>query len=138
MSEHGRSVLVTHADQPIGRRLIKSLYHDDEVARILAVGDGPPPHLFDRFLGGTGGRVSYKRVDLTRHRPVTDLFHSARLREAQVDTVIHLPSHGPPAALDLPIVAGIATRTAEARLVLQHCLELPSICNVIALGSAFV
>jgi nucleoside-diphosphate-sugar epimerase len=133
--EGRRSVLVTHADQPIGRRLVKTLYHDDDVERILAVGEGPPPQSFDRFLGG---RVSYERVDLTRHRPVADLFHSARLREAEVDTVVHLPSHGPPAALDLPIVAGVAHRTAEARLVLQHCLEVLSIRNVIALGSAFV
>ena len=130
-----RSILVTHADEPIGRRLIKTLYHDEDVERILAVGDGPVPSSFDHFLGD---RVSYERVDLTRHRPVADLFHSARLREAEVDTVIHLPSHGPPSALGLPIVAGVAHRTAEARLVLQHCLEVLSISNVVALGSAFV
>ena len=133
-----RNVLVTHADQPIGRRLVKSLYHDDDIDRILALGDGPPPHSFDRFLGGAGERVSYKRIDLTRHRPVTDFFHSALLRAAQVDTVVHLPSHGTPSALDLPIVAGVAQRTAEARLVLQHCLEIASIRQVVALGSAFV
>jgi nucleoside-diphosphate-sugar epimerase len=69
---------------------------------------------------------------------VTDLFHSSAFREAEIDSVVHLPRHGAPASEHAPIVAGIAARTAETRLVLQHCLEVPSIENLVAVGSAFV
>jgi nucleoside-diphosphate-sugar epimerase len=133
-----RSVLVTHADEPLGRRVVKTLYHDPDVEGILAVGNGPAPRAFDRFLAGSEPRVTYARVDLAKHRPATDLFHSARFREARVDTLVHLPRHGAAAASTAPIVSGLAERTAEARLVLQHCLESTTIRNLVALGSAFV
>jgi UDP-glucose 4-epimerase len=133
-----RRVLVTHADEPIGRRTVKTLYHDARVALIFAVGDGPPPRSFDKFLSGSSPRVVYARVDLARHRPVTDLFHSAGFRAAEVDTVVHLPRHGAAASEQAPLVAGLSERTAETRLVLQHCLEAPGIESLVALGSAFV
>ena len=75
-----RNILVTHADAPIGRRLIKALYYDDRVDRILAVGAGPPPNAFDRFLASPDQRVAYARVDLARHRSMYDLFHSTAPR----------------------------------------------------------
>ncbi|MCZ6463964.1 MAG: hypothetical protein O7A09_06460 [Proteobacteria bacterium] len=135
-------MLITHADEPIGRRLTKTLYHDEEVERIVALGQGRPPRSFDSFLSGPGRRLTYARIDLAKHRPVTDLFHSPSLREARIDSVIHLPRHGPPSAPpttgERPLVAGVAERTAEARLVLQHCLESGGIRNLIAVGSAFV
>jgi UDP-glucose 4-epimerase len=133
-----KSVLVTHADEPIGRRIVKSLYHDEGVESIFALGDGPPPRAFDRFLTGSAPRLSYTHVDLAKHRPVSDLFHSSAFREAEPDTVIHVPRHGAAAAGAAPIVAGLAERTAEARLVLQNCLEAASVENLIAIGSAFV
>ncbi len=132
------SVLVTHADEPIGRRIIKCLYHDDRVERIFALGSSPPPRAFDRFLAGAGERMAYARIDLAKHRPVSDLFHSGRFRAAAIDTVVYVPQHGPSAAGGPPIVAGLAERTAEARLILQHSLELDSIRSLIAIGSAFV
>ena len=131
-------VLVTHADEPMGRRIVKTLYHDPDVETIMAVGDGPAPRSFDRFLAGTEPRVVYARVDLAKHRPVSDLFHSARFREAEIDTLIYVPRHGAPAAASAPLVSGLSERTAEARLVLQNCLEVSSIENLVALGSAFV
>jgi len=131
-------VLVTHADEPIGRRIVKTLFHDAEVEHILAVGDGPPPRSFDRFLGGAEPRLGYARADLARHRPMNDLFHSPRFREAEIDTLIHVPRHGAPAGAPAPLVAGVAERTAEARLVLQHCLEATTVQSLVALGSAFV
>jgi UDP-glucose 4-epimerase len=131
-------VLITHADEPLGRRTVKRLYHDPEVEAIVAVGDGPAPRTFDRFLAGSEPRVIYARVDLAKHRPVADLFHSARFREAAIDTVIHLPRHGAPAAETAPLISGLAERTAEARLVLQHCLEANGVRNLVVLGSAFV
>jgi nucleoside-diphosphate-sugar epimerase len=131
-------VLVTHADEPIGRRVVKTLFHDPDVSHVLAVGDGPPPRSFDRFLAGAEPRLAYARADLARHRPMSDLFHSPRFREAEIDTLVHVPRHGAPAGAPAPIVAGVAERTAEARLVLQHCLEATGVRSLVAVGSAFV
>jgi UDP-glucose 4-epimerase len=132
------NVLVTHADEPIGRRIVKLFFHDERVDRIFAVGEGPPPRAFDRFLAGADPRLRYARVDLAKHRPVADLFHSVALRESEIDTVVHVPRHGTPAAASAPIVAGLAERTAETRLVLQHCLESGTVRSLVAIGSAFV
>jgi nucleoside-diphosphate-sugar epimerase len=133
-----RRVLVTHADQPIGRRIVKTLWHDEEVERIVAVGEGAPPHAFDRFLSAPAERLVYVRADLSRHRPAWDLFRSTRVREARVDSVVHVPAHGAAPGATSPLAGGVAGRTAEARLVLQHCLELPPITSLVALGSAYV
>ena len=133
-----KRVLVTHADEPIGRRIVKTLFHDPEIAHVLAVGNGPSPRPFDRFLGGAEPRLSYARADLARHRPVAELFGSPRLREAEIDTIVHVPRHGAPAEASAPLVAGVSERTAEARLVLQHALEATGISSFVAIGSAFV
>ena len=76
------AVLVTHADEPLGRRVVKTLFHDDRIERIFALGGGAAPRGFDRFLAGSPPRVAYARIDLAKHRPMTDFFHSARFREA--------------------------------------------------------
>ena len=131
------SVLVTHADEPIGRRIIKRLYHDERIENIFALGSGPPPRAFDRFLAGAGERMGYARIDLAKHRPVADLFHSGRFRAAAIDTVVYVPRHGSSAG-GPPMIAGLAERTAEARLILQHSLEVASIRSLVAIGSAFV
>ncbi len=133
-----RSILVTHADEPIGRRIVKKLFHDPEVGSVLAVGSGPAPHAFDRFLADAEGRFSYIRSALSRHRPVSELFRSARVRDMQVDTVVHVPAHQPAEGGAQRLLAGVPPRTAEARLVLQHCLASPGIRSLVALGSAFV
>jgi nucleoside-diphosphate-sugar epimerase len=133
-----RNVLVTHADEPIGRRVTKLLVHDEQIQRIVAVGRGRPPRAFDRFLSGPGQRLSYARLDMAKHRSVADFFHSPTLRENPIDAVLYIPRHGPPAEAGRPMLAGVAERTAEARLLLQHCLESPTIRRLVALGSAFV
>ncbi len=137
------NVLITHADEPLGLRVTKTLFPDPRVGRILAAGAGPPPRAFDRFLAGSPPRMSYQRVDLAKHRPVADLFHSALFREAEIDTVVHVPSHGPGAGAAarrsvMPLVSGVPPRTAEARLVLQHALEARSVDSLVVVGSAFV
>ena len=43
----GRRVLVTHADQPIGRCLVKLLFHDGDVDHVLATGHSPSPRSED-------------------------------------------------------------------------------------------
>lgn len=144
MSQSGRNVMITHADEPLGRRLVKRLYFDEAVRNILAVGAGPPPRGFDAFLRGAGGRrperLRYTRVDLTRHRPVRNLFHSDAFRRAHIDAVIHVPAHAVrPIARSAPAgPAHVPARTAEARLLLNHCLEVDSIRQLIAIGSAYV
>ncbi len=131
-------VVVTHADEPIGRRIVKALFHDPDVDSILGLGSGPPPRSFDGFLTGDRPRFSYARLDLAKHRPVTDLFHSGRFRSAEIDTVVYVPRHGAGASANTPLVAGLHERTAESRLLLQHCLETRSIQSLVAIGSAFV
>ncbi len=133
-----KNVLITHADEPMGRRIAKRLFHDEQVGTIFAVGSGPPPRSFDRFLGDADPRMLYARVDLTKHRPVSDLFHSARFRSAAIDTAVHLPRHGAVDEATASAIAGLPQRTAETRLVVQHCLEAPQLQNLIAVGSAFV
>lgn len=134
-----RSVLVTHADEPLGRRVVKTLFHDRRVERIVAVGGAPAPRAFDRFRAGAPPRLRYVRLDLSRHRPVSDFFHSSRLREAAVDTVVHLPLHGAASALEhVPPASWPSPRTAEARLVLHHSLASVSIRRLVAVSSAFV
>ena len=131
-------MLVTHADQPLGRRIVKRLFHDEQVETIVGVGAGPPPRSFDHFLASSTGRMRYARVDLAKHRSVAELFHSATLRSGAVDSVIHVPAHGPSESPGRPVVPGVATRTAEARLILQQCLQTQSIDSLIVLGSAFI
>jgi len=141
MQELQRSVMVTHADEPLGRAIVKRLYFDDAVGHILAVGAGPPPRAFDRYLGAGDGSLRYARADLTRHRPVSDLFHSLTSETSArpaVETVIHVPDHLPGHTTGSRSLARVPDRTAEARLILQHCLEAGPIRHLVALGSAYV
>ena len=132
-----RRVMVTHADEPIGRRIVKALFHDEGVGHVLGVGEGAAPRGFDRFLADPEGRFAYVRSALSRHRPVSDLFGSSRVRDAGIDTVVHVPSHRAGPASATRFLAGLPPRTAEARLLVQHCLETPGIRSLVALGSAF-
>ncbi len=131
-------ILITHADEPIGRRVVKNLYHDQDVDVIYALGTGPPPRQFDAYLANSEPRVTYARLDLAKHRLVNDLFHSAAFRAAEIDTVVYVPRHGPGASAAPPLLGGLAEQTAESRLLLQHCLETRTIQNLVAIGSAFV
>jgi nucleoside-diphosphate-sugar epimerase len=131
-------VLVTHADEPIGRRVVKNLYHDPDVEVIFALGSGPPPRKFDTYLAGSAPQVTYTRLDLAKHRPVHDPPPAALFRAAEIDTVVYVPRHGAGTSVTAPLVGGLAERTAESRLLLQHCLETRTIQNLVAIGSAFV
>lgn len=137
MRHESRSVLVTHADEPLGRRLIKHLYYDESVRHILAIGSGPPPRSLERFLSNAPG-VDYLETDLTRHRNVADLFHGAAVRHHQIDTVVFVPAHDHRDRDGRPRLSNVPDRTTEARLVVQQCLENVAIHQLIALGSAFV
>src|SRR5262249_11985009 len=64
------SVLVTHADLPLGRRVVKVLWHDPAVQRVFALGEGPVPRAFGTYRVGTSPRLVYERIDLARQRTV--------------------------------------------------------------------
>ncbi len=138
MPESLRNVLVTHADQPLGRRLVKRLLYDERVDHVVAIGAGPPPRHFEAALRGPGERLHYLESDLTRHRAAHDVFHSPLVRRLRVSAVIHLPEHASPAPGSRPALAGVPDRVAEARLILQHCLELEHVHQLVAVGSAYV
>jgi hypothetical protein len=131
------NLLVTHSDEPLGRRVVKLLWHDGRVGRIFGLGSGAAPRAFDAFRAGSSPRLAYARIDLAKHRPMSDFFHSKQFREFEIDTVIHVPRHG--VGSEGPPVAGnVSPRAAEARLVLQHTLATASIRSLVAVGSAFV
>jgi nucleoside-diphosphate-sugar epimerase len=131
------NVLVTHADEPLGRRIVKLLWHDAQVGQVFALGSGIAPRAFDTFRGNDPPRFAYARVDLAKHRPMSDFFHSKQFRECEIDTVVYVPQHG--VASEGPPLAGkVSTHAAEARLVLKHALATRSIHSLVAVGSAFV
>lgn len=134
---HGKRIVLTHADSPIGTLLMESLHHDRNVERIVALGAGPPPVAFERYSSSNDRRVTFTQIDLARPRSTTSVFNSSLLKEAQVDSLIYVPAHGGPK--NVPRTAlGEASQTVEARLVLQHALELRGLRTLVGLGSAFV
>lgn len=132
-----KAVLVTHADRPLGRRIVKRLWHEPAIERIVAIGEGPPPRAFDAFRVGEQPRLVYERLDHARQRSVSDWFRSRRLREIAPEAVVYVPRHGV-APEGPPVVARVPARTAEARLILHHAQEHRSVRALVALGSAFV
>jgi nucleoside-diphosphate-sugar epimerase len=130
-------VLVTHADLPLGRRIVKLLWHDPATPRIVALGEGPAPRAFDSFRIGTEPRLIYERLDHARQRSVAELFRSRRLRELEIHSVVYVPRHGA-SPEGPPVIARVPTRTAEARLILHQALEHRGIRTLVALGSALV
>jgi nucleoside-diphosphate-sugar epimerase len=131
------NVLVTHSDEPLGRRIVKLLWHDERTLRIFALGSGAAPRAFDSFRAGGAARFEYARIELSRHRPMSDFFRSKRFREFRIDAVVHVPQHA--VAPEAPPLSGsFSGRAAEARLVLHHALEAQSIRSLVAVGSAFV
>jgi len=131
-------VLVTHADEPIGRGVVKCLARDPRVEAIFAVGRGPTPRAFDALLARGGPDTQYARADLARHRSAIDLFHSQRFRDAAIDSVVQLPPHAADGSREGPSWEGLTEITAETRLVVQLALEARSVKNLVALGSAYV
>ena len=130
-------VLVTHADLPLGRRIVKVLWHDPQVERVVALGEGAVPRAFGAYRVGISPRLVYERIDLARQRAVADFFKSRRLRSLEVDSVVHVPRHGV-APEGPPVLAKVPTRTAEARLVLHYAIESRAVRSLVALSSAFV
>lgn len=132
-----RNVLVTHADLPLGRRIVKVLWHADGIDKIVAVGEGAAPRAFHPYRAGSSPRLVYERLDLARQRSVSDLFRSKRMRASGVNSIVYVPRHGA-GPEGLPVLARVAARTAEARHVLHFATESRAIERLVAIGSAFV
>ena len=132
------SVLVTHADTPVGKSVAESLIRDPNVDAVFAIGKEAPPRRLERYLRGAHARMFYRQIDLCRHRSVSNLFNSEMFRQAGIDTVVYIPCHAVPTSDDAFLHAGLPRRVTETRLILQACLRSELVENVIALGSAYV
>jgi len=127
-----RSVLVTHLDSTVGRRLAKTLYHDPEVSLVFGTGMGPRPSFLDAYRE----KCAYQRLDLAKARHLTSFFRSERFARAQVDAVIHLPFVSEHRGERIP--GNVASLVSETRRLLEECKKHRSIERFVYLSSAFV
>lgn len=127
-----RRVLVTHLDNALGRRLVKALYHDPDVALVLGTGTGPTPS----FLEAYREKCAYQRLDLAKSRHVVSFFHSERFARARLDSVIHLPFVGERDGERIP--GNVPSLVSETRRLLDACKEERQIERFVYLSSAFV
>ena len=131
-----RGVLVTHADTPLGSRVALTLAGHSEARQLLLVGSRTMPRRLECGLGEAARRTTWVRARLSRHHSAAELFRSDSFRRAEIEAVVHVPAHG--AGVGTPGPAGVPARTTEARLVLQHCGDTPSVQRLVAVGSAYV
>lgn len=127
-----RQVLVTHVDSTVGRRLVKMLYHDPDVALVLGVDNGPTPS----FLEAYGSKCVYQRLDLAKARHLLNFFQSERFARARLDSVIHLPFVEERAGERVP--GNLHVLVSETRRLLEHCKREPRIRRLIYLSTSFV
>ena len=127
-----RRVLLTHLDSTVGRRLVKSLYHDPEVGLVLGVGTGPPPSFLDPYRD----KCFYERIDLAKARHLAHFVRSERFLRARLDSVIHLPFTS---ELDSEHIPGnVPTLVSETRRLLEECRKQSAIERFVYLSTAFV
>jgi UDP-glucose 4-epimerase len=127
-----RRVLVTHVDSPVGRRLIKALYHDTDVSLVLGTGTGPTPS----FLEPYRDKCAYQRIDLAKARHIRSFFNSERFARARLDSVIHLSfPHEHPRE---HIPGNVPTLVSETRRLLEECRSRACLHRFVYLSSGFV
>jgi nucleoside-diphosphate-sugar epimerase len=127
-----RRVLVTHVDSAVGRRLVKALYHDPDVALVLGVDTGPRPS----FLEAYRSKCVYQRLDLAKARHLLNFFQSERFDRAGLDSVVHLPFVEDRAGERVP--GNVPVLVSETRRMLQHCRREDRIQRFIYLSTGFV
>jgi UDP-glucose 4-epimerase len=127
-----RRVLVTHVESPVGRRVVKALFHDPDVALVLGVGTEAEPS----FLAPYRGKIAYQRLDLAKARHLQSFLHSERFARARVDSVIHLPFVSERAGERVP--GGVPSLVSETRRLVEECVARPAIERFVYLSSAFV
>ena len=127
-----RRVLVTHIESPVGRRLVKALYHDPDVALVVGIGTEAEP----TFLAPYRGKIAYQRLDLAKARHLQSFLHSERFARARVDSVIHLPF-----AIEQPgerVPGGLPSLVSETRRLVEECVSRPAIERFVYLSTVFV
>jgi UDP-glucose 4-epimerase len=117
-------VLVTGASATLGNALVARLEEDPSVDKILAVSLRP------RSTGGFGDRTEWVGVDLHRSRDLRTLLFG-RVREAGIDTVVHMAEH-PDASDDGRSVH--ALNVDRTRELLHLCQRHPTIERLIYRG----
>jgi nucleoside-diphosphate-sugar epimerase len=127
-----RRVLVTHVESPVGRRVVKALFHDPEVALALGVGTEAEPS----YLAPYRGKVAYQRLDLAKARHLQSFLHSERFARARPDSVIHLPFAEERPGQRVP--GGVHSLVSETRRLVEECAGKSGIERFVYLSSAFV
>jgi nucleoside-diphosphate-sugar epimerase len=127
-----RRVLVTHVESPVGRRVVKALFHDPDVALVLGLGPEPEP----TYLAPYRGKVAYQRLDLAKARHLQSFLHSERFSRARPDSVIHLPFAAERSGERVP--GGVPSLVSETRRLVEECVEKAGIERFVYLSSAFV
>ena len=127
-----RRVLLTHAESPVGKRVVKALFHDPDVALVLGLGTSAEPS----WLAPYKGKVAYQRLDLAKARHLQSFLHSERFARARPDSVIHLPFAAENAEERTP--GGVHSLVSETRRLVEECAEKHSLERFVYLSSAFV
>ncbi len=127
-----RRVLVTHLDSWVGRRLVKALYHDPDVALVLGVGTGPPPSFLDPYRD----KCFYERIDLAKARHLNHFVRSERFLRARCDSVIHLPFTSEIESEHIP--GNVPTLVSETRRLLAELRKRDEVERFVYLSTGFV
>ncbi len=125
-----RRVLVTHADEPLGRSLAQRLMEDPSVERLDTVGPPGAEPPFEHRFAHAPARFEHHEADLAKARDVAELF-----AKTEPDAVLLLPRRSNRDVLGRPWLADVPPRTVETRLILQQCLEHAAVRQLVALGS---
>jgi UDP-glucose 4-epimerase len=126
-------VLITGVTRTIGRQLADELYYDQRVERIIGTALGRDrPYYFRNF---DPERFNYQSLDLNRPRSLADFFYTRALREAEINTVVHLAFKGDPWSYG---GGAHQLNIAGTKNFLQHCLDSPSVTQFVYLSSASV
>ncbi|HXZ84957.1 MAG TPA: hypothetical protein VEI82_05660 [Myxococcota bacterium] len=127
-----RRVLVTHVESPVGRRVVKALFHDPEVALVVGLGTRPEPS----FLLPYRGKVAYQRIDLAKSRHLQSFLHSERFARVRPDSLIHLPFAVEHSLERVP--GGVPSLVSETRRLVEESVEQRCIERFVYLSSVFV
>jgi len=127
-----RRVIVTHVESAVGRRVVKALFHDPDVALVVGLGAKAEPS----FLAPYRGKVAYQQLDLAKARHLQSFLHSERFARARPDSVIHLPFAVEHSRERVP--GGVPSLVSETRRLVEECVEKTAIERFVYLSSAFV
>ena len=127
-----RRVLVTHVESPVGRRVVKALFHDPDVSLVVGLGTRPEP----TFLAPYRGKIAYQRIDLAKSRHLQSFLHSERFARVRPDSVIHLPFAVEHSQERVP--GGVPSLVSETRRLVEESVEQRCIERFVYLSSAFV